>query len=151
MMPPRVFLDSGVLIEGLVVPWSASRAVLILARHQALRVVLSRYVVEEVERCLLQELEEDYGGAGQLVDDYALLLKLLRAEITGKVTEEELRKARGMIRHQKDIPILVSALRVRPDWFLTVNTADFNDEVARKTGLNILTPSDFLQLFVRLT
>lgn len=37
----RVFPDSNVLIEGLFAPWSVSRALLILARAQAFRLVLS--------------------------------------------------------------------------------------------------------------
>lgn len=37
----RVFPDSNVLIEGLFSPWSASRAILVLARTRAFRLVLS--------------------------------------------------------------------------------------------------------------
>jgi bifunctional DNA-binding transcriptional regulator/antitoxin component of YhaV-PrlF toxin-antitoxin module len=38
---PRVFLDSGVLLEGLLAPWSASRAVLILSRRRVFKIVLA--------------------------------------------------------------------------------------------------------------
>lgn len=51
MNPPaaaqRVFPDSNVLIEGLFAPWSASRAILILARARLFRLVLSPYVETE--------------------------------------------------------------------------------------------------------
>jgi predicted nucleic acid-binding protein len=51
--PIRVFVDSNVLIEGLFAPWSSARAILILARASAFRLVLSPYVEVEVERALL--------------------------------------------------------------------------------------------------
>ena len=55
----RVFPDSNILIEGLFAPWSASRAILILARTRAFRLVLSPYVEAEVERALLTRLARD--------------------------------------------------------------------------------------------
>ena len=51
--PLRLFLDSGVLLEGLLVPWSASRAILVLARSKAVKLVLAEYVRREVEDHLL--------------------------------------------------------------------------------------------------
>ena len=53
---PRVFPDSNVLIEGLFSPWSASRAILIMARVKLFRLVLSPYVEREIERALLGRL-----------------------------------------------------------------------------------------------
>jgi hypothetical protein len=41
--PIRIFVDSNVLIEGLFAPWSAARAILILARVGVFRLVLSPY------------------------------------------------------------------------------------------------------------
>ncbi|MBA3716484.1 MAG: PIN domain-containing protein [Pyrinomonadaceae bacterium] len=57
--PVRIFVDSNVLIEGLFAPWSASRAILVLARSGVIRLVLSPYVEEEVERALLKRFGED--------------------------------------------------------------------------------------------
>ena len=50
----RVFLDSGVLLEGLLAPWSASRAVLILSRRKVFKIILAEYVRGEVEDNLLE-------------------------------------------------------------------------------------------------
>ena len=38
---PRLFLDSGVLLEGLLSPWSASRAVLVLSRRRVFKIILA--------------------------------------------------------------------------------------------------------------
>jgi hypothetical protein len=73
----RVFPDSNVLIEGLFAPWSASRAILILARARAFRLVLSPYVEAEVERALFNRLAGDPSEGARLIDDYALALTLL--------------------------------------------------------------------------
>lgn len=58
---PRVFLDSGVLLEGLLAPWSASRAVLVLSRRRVFKIVLAKYVQDEVEENLLELLLQILG------------------------------------------------------------------------------------------
>jgi len=45
----------------------------------------------------------------------------------------------------KDAPILAAAVSAKIDRLLTLNTKDFTQEVAQQSGLNIQTPSDFLQ------
>lgn len=140
----RVFPDSNVLIEGLFAPWSASRAILILARARAFRLVLSPYVEAEVERALLNRLARDPSEGARLIDDYALALTLLAPERTARITQEEFEAHRLLIRHIHDVPVLVTALKARPDWFVTANTAHFTPEVAAKTGMRIVTPHEFL-------
>jgi predicted nucleic acid-binding protein len=82
----RVFPDSNVLIEGLFAHWSASRAILILARTRAFRLVLSPYVEAEVERALLNRLARDAEEGSRLIDDYARALTLLAPERTSGIT-----------------------------------------------------------------
>lgn len=144
--PIRVFVDSNVLVEGLFSPWSASRALLILARSGVFRLVLSPYVEMEVERALLNRLEHDANEGGRLIDDYALALQLLAPERTGHITREEFDAHRAAIRHRNDVPVLVTAIKARPDWLVTSNTEHFTPEVAARTGLRIVTPREFLRL-----
>jgi predicted nucleic acid-binding protein len=141
---PRVFPDSNVLIEGLFAPWSASRAILILARARVCQLVLSPYVEAEVERALLNRLARDPVEGSRLIDDYALALTLLAPEPLARITREEMEAHRAFIRHIHDVPVLVTALKARPDWFVTSNTAHFTAEVAARTGLRIVTPREFL-------
>jgi len=143
---PRIFVDSNVLIEGLFAPWSASRAILILARARVFRLVLSPYVEAEVERALLDRLAQNEEEGSRLIDDYALALRLLDPERTERVTREEFNVHRPLIRHLNDVPVLVTAVKARPDWLVTSNTDHFNEEVAARTGLRIVEPSDFLRL-----
>lgn len=145
--PVSVFIDSNVLIEGLFAPWSASRAILILARAKVFRLVLSPYVEVEVERALLMRLARDSEAGTRLINDYALALELLAPERTRRITREEFDSHRTLIRHSNDVPVLVTAIIARPDWLVTSNTEHFNQEVAARTGLRIVAPNEFLKQF----
>ena len=141
----RVFADSNVLVEGLFSPWSASRAILILARVRLFRLVLSPYVEKEVERALLRRLDIDYEAGSRLIDDYALAMQLLDPERLDRITKAEFDAHRHLIRHLNDVPVLLTAIKAKPDWLVTSNTEHFNDEVAARTGLRIVTPQGFLR------
>ncbi len=145
MNRPRVFLDSGVLIEGLVSPWSAARGVLILGRAALLTFVVAEIVVEETERALVRKVAQGYGGVARLRDDFRLLLTRLRLERVPHVSRDQFEAARQLIRHANDVPVLAAAMEVRPDWLLTGNTKHFTVTVARRTRLRIVTPTAFLE------
>jgi predicted nucleic acid-binding protein len=51
--------------------------------------------------------------------------------------------------HPKDAPILAAAMSLEVDYLVTLNRKHFLDdpEVARKSGLRIGTPGDFLAWF----
>lgn len=140
----RVCVDSGVLIEGLLSPWSASRALLILARCGLFRIVLADDVRDEVEENLTDLLGPAPKLADEAIDAYAELLRLLGPERTSPATHEEITTHRHFIRHAADVPILASALRARPDWFVTTNTRHFTRAVSTRTGLRICTPKELL-------
>ena len=143
-LPARIFVDSNVLIEGLFAPWSASRAILILARVSGLRLILSPYVEQEVERALLARLAADEESGSQLIDDYAKALRLLAPERTDRITRDEFKAHQSWIRHVNDVPVLVTAIKAKPDWLLTSNVEHFDAEVSARSGLRILTPKEFL-------
>ncbi len=44
---------------------------------------------------------------------------------------------RYLIRHEADVPVLLSAMATKPDWLLTHNTKHFTKAVARRTSLRI--------------
>jgi predicted nucleic acid-binding protein len=141
---PRVFLDSGVLLEGLLAPWSASRAVLILSRRRVFKIILAQYVQGEVEDNLLELLAANPKLARETIDAYDTLLRLLDPEFIALPTKQEVDRHRHLIRHQADVPVLVSALKATPNWFLTTNTRHFSKQVALRTQLKILSPKDFI-------
>lgn len=114
---PRVFLDSGVLLEGLLAPWSASRAVLILSRRKVFKIILAQYVQGEVEENLLDLLGPNPSFGSEIINAYGTLLRLLDPEPIALPTKQEIDRHRHLIRHQADVPVLVSALKAAPNGF----------------------------------
>ena len=142
--PLRLFLDSGVVLEGLLVPRSASRAILVLARSKAFKLVLAEYVRWEVEDHLLNLIDRDAVVADEVIDAYVKLLHAVTPETTPLPTREEIDRHWHLIRHQTDVPVLVSAIRAAPDHLVTTNTRHFTARVATRTGLSIVTPRNLL-------
>ncbi|OFV81282.1 MAG: hypothetical protein A2W26_06020 [Acidobacteria bacterium RBG_16_64_8] len=148
MATPRILPDSGVFLDGILSPWSTSRGILILARCSVFKVLFAEYVRCEVERNLLELLARDSRLGSESMDAYAKLVRLLRPKIIALPAREEVDAVRHLIRHQADVPVLASALAMRPDYLVTANTRHFTAEVAHRTALKIVTPA---QLIARIT
>jgi predicted nucleic acid-binding protein len=142
----RLFLDSNVLTGGILAPWGLDKAVLSLCAARICRMVLAEVVRQEVETNLLSRASS-FGEkeARRVVDDYLELTRLARPEIVAPPSAAEVVRSRALIRHEADVPVLLSAIQSRPDWFLTHNRKHFSPAVARKTRLRIATPVDFFR------
>ena len=141
----RLFLDSGVFLEGVLAPWSVSRALLIHARRGAFTIILAKYVQMEVERNLLAILAHNPELATEAIDTYDTLLQLLKPKRIPLPSKEEIDDSRHLMRHQADVPVLVSAVKASPDWLLTTNTRHFTPQVAARTGVKLAIPHAFMQ------
>jgi hypothetical protein len=108
--------------------------------------VLAEVVRDEVEENLLLHVSSlDARTGHQVLDDYSRLIKLTHPEIIPYPDEAEVIAARSLIRHAADVPVLLSAIKSKPDWLLTHNTKHFSATVSRRTGLRIATPADFFR------
>jgi hypothetical protein len=136
----RLFVDSGVLIDGLVAEWSVVRGLFILARCGIFKIVLAEAVRLEVEEDLLRRVGKDEATGTKIVEAYSTLLRAIRPERVPLPTVEEVAAGRALIRHAPDVPILLSAMAARPDWLVTTNTRHFTPEVARRCRVPIITP-----------
>lgn len=144
--PLRLFLDSNVLTGGILSAWGLDKAVLSLCAARICDMVLAEYVREEVEENLLVRAATfSPKEAEQVLRDYTKLLKLARPEIIPLPPAQDVAKARRLIAHAADVPVLLSAINAKPDWLLTHNTKHFTPQVAQRTGLQIGTPADFFQ------
>lgn len=143
----RLFLDSNVLTGGVVAPWGLDKAVLSLCAAKICRLVLAEAVREEVEENLLLHASALTSvAAEQLIDDYRRLIELTRPEIVAFPSVEDVRANRKIIRHESDVPVLLSAIAAKPDWLLTHNTKHFTAAVAQRAGLRIATPVEFFEV-----
>ena len=139
----RLFLDSNVLVSGLVVPWSFDRVVLKYCAVQLHRMVYAEAVKIEVERFLVTYA--DRHQADWLLSEYDKFIKLARPHEVPYPNRTDVEAARSLIRHAADVPVLVSAIQAAPDWLLTNNTAHFTPAVAARTGLHIAEPEEFIR------
>ncbi len=142
----RLFLDSNVLIAGIISSWGLDKAAVSLCAARVCKLILAAVVRDEVEQNLrihaegLPSLPID-----ALTEQYHRLLKLTNPVVIPYPATALVHASRHLIRHAADVPVLLSAIASRPDWLLTHNTKHFTQSVARRTGLRIATPSTFFQ------
>ena len=142
----RLFLDSSVLTGGIVSPWGLDKAALSLCAARVCGLLLAEVVRDEVEESLLLHAERlRILEADKLIAYYRRLILLTHPEMIPYPDVAVVRSSRHLIRHEADVPVLLSAMASKPDWFLTHNTKHFTHAVAKRTGLRIATPADFFR------
>jgi predicted nucleic acid-binding protein len=141
----RLFLDSNVLIAGIVSSWGMDKAILSLCAAKVCKLVLAEVVRDEVEQALLMQPELSSARSTQLMQGYRRLMKLTKPELVSYPDARLVRANRSLIRHEADVPVLLSAMSSKPDWLLTHNTKHFTKAVALRTSLRIATPTDFFR------
>ncbi len=158
--PLRLFLDTGVIVDGCTSFWGASKAVLILATERRLYTVV---LAEEVERELQLALERKAveairrkdqalaaAEARRIKESAATWLTRVRLERRPRASQADLdhheRLVLPVLRHHNDLPPVVSAIRAQPDWVISTNDHHWSPELAKRTGLHIVTPREFLLL-----
>jgi hypothetical protein len=108
--------------------------------------VLAGVVRDEVqENLVLCAKRTPSLDAGQLIEDYHHLIRLANPELVPYPDEDQVHSSRHLIRHESDVPVLLSAMAGRPDWLLTHNTKHFTKSVAQRTSLRVATPADFFR------
>ena len=133
----RVFLDSSVLLAGVVSETGASRLVMDLAETGLIKLVICEQVVVEVDRNLAEKSFEYL-----LPLSRKLLLKISPEKCPDPTDNQIKAAARHIV--PKDAPILAAAQEAQVDCLLTFDRARFTPQVAAQTGLVIQTPGEFI-------
>ena len=142
----RLFLDSNVLTGGIVSPWGLDKATLSLCAAKVCQLVLAEAVRDEVEENLLVQAHRlESIDAEQLIEDYRRLIELTNPELIPYPAKSTVLLSRHLIRHEADVPVLLSAIAGKPDWLLTHNVKHFTKAVAQRTELRIATPAEFFR------
>ena len=142
----RLFLDSNVITGGIISPWGLDKAALSLCAARVCKLVLADVVREEVEENLLIHAERlAPQAAKKLIEHYHRLIGPTDPESIACPSAELVHASRHLIRHESDVPVLLSAIACKPDWLLTHNLKHFTPSVARRTGLRISSPADFFR------
>lgn len=136
----RVFLDSNILVAGLLSRTGASAAILDLAEAEEILAVVSRQVLVEVDSVYERKFPH-------LLERFRRFLKNLSPLLAEDPSPKEVKEALKVI-EASDAPILAAAKREKPDFLVTLNTKDFHTANAREfVGVPVLTPAEFLNAF----
>ncbi|MFH0861068.1 MAG: putative toxin-antitoxin system toxin component, PIN family [Candidatus Altiarchaeota archaeon] len=125
----KVFIDANTLLSGLFFEGPESTLLKIGILGQ-IRLVTCDFVVKEVRTIIRRK----FSGAENHFDDIISIMTVLPTE------KDELR--RGLIRDRKDAPILATALKYKPDYFVTGDKEFHTPEI--KKLLNVVKTRNLL-------
>jgi len=134
----RAFVDASVLFAAAYSETGASREIIRQAIRDKIRLVASQLVFEEARRNLQDK-------APEVVADFESLRDAVGFEIvrpTKREVEEALQYTAA-----KDAPIVAAARKARVDYLVSLDRHHLVDvpEVAKRSGLKILLPSELLE------
>ena len=135
----RVFLDSNVILSGLLSERGAPRIILDLLSFRLPFLIGStgRYNLIEIERNLKNKMPS-------LLFLYKAYLPKLNLKVIPLPRPEDIRDFSGQIA-EKDIPVLISAIRSKADFLVTGDKQHFGKmKELDKYPFHVLTPSEFI-------
>jgi len=137
----RAFLDSNVIISGLISDKAPPRVILDILCHDLpfIHAATGQYNLEEIERTIAKKIP----AIRNVFHDF---MSRLRIEIIPLPIRQNLSKYRGVIADE-DLPVLVSALEYRADYLVTGDKRHFRGLRERKDiPLKICSPSEFVEV-----
>ena len=133
----NVFVDSSVLFSACYSSTGASREIIRQGILGKIKLVISRHIIEEVER----NLEIDAPDVMPIFEEFL-------STVSFKVvhpTKNEVKKASEYV-DLKDAPILAAARKAKVDYLVSLDTKHLvKPEVAKRADLNIVLPGEFLK------
>lgn len=136
----RAFVDASVLYAACYSKTGSARELLLASVRGLLVLVVSPHVLKEVERNLAHK-------APHALSSFRALIQLVDPEITEMPTPDELEQAAAYTA-LKDAPIVAAAIKARVDYLVTWDRKHLIDppEVAKDSGLNIVTPGELSEM-----
>jgi predicted nucleic acid-binding protein len=139
MSKPHIFLDSSVLIAGIISETGAAHVLLELGETADIQLTISETVVIESERSITKKSPRNIPRLRDIIRKSQL-------NIIRDPSEKEIRENLYLIGDPNDVPILLSAMKAKVDFLVTHNRKHFLDDpkVSERSGLQIGTPGDAL-------
>lgn len=137
--PVKVFLDSNVILSGLLSDRGAPRLILdvLSLRLPVLQGATGKYNILEIERNLARMMPN-------LVPIYRKYMPLLDLEIVPLPSPKTIEAMSGQS-VDKDLPVLASAVACRADYLVTGDKKDFSKAIGSgEYGFQIVSPAEFL-------
>lgn len=136
----KIFIDSSVIIAGLLSASGGSAKILELRESKLVEGNISAQVVEEISSVIKRKIPE-------MNENFRALLKHSNLKILKMVPTGIQNEAKNWIKDPNDRHILAAAKYLKVDYLLTLDLHHFikDQNVAKKSGLKIITPKEFLQ------
>lgn len=137
----RAFLDSNVIISGLISDKAAPRVILDILCHDLpfLHAATGQYNLEEIERTITRKIP----AIRNVFHDF---MSRLRIEIIAMPARQNLSRYRGLTSNE-DLPVLVSALEYRADYLVTGDKRHFKGiRETKDIPIKVCSPSEFLEV-----
>ena len=136
----RVFLDSSVLISGVISQTGASSAILDLGEAGEIVIILSKGVLVETDRVFERKFPD-------LAEEFRKFIKSLSPSVADDPTSEEIREAESVI-DKDDAPILAAAKKENIHYLVSLDTKHFHtNKVRQYLKSPVVTPAQFLTEF----
>lgn len=138
-MPSEVFLDTNALLAGIWSTAGGGRLILKLGAANAIQLLVSRQVLEEMEAVFRRKKPELLGAL-------ALVLDQAHIQTSSPPEEALLQRSQALINHAGDANILAAAWTAQVDYLVTLNRKHFleNRVVQEEAPFLIGTPGDFI-------
>lgn len=135
----KVFFDSSVIIAALFSHTGASATIISFCEPKLIGGYISDGVVSEVNEVLRRKFPE----ALNLFKEF---MKISKLKVVVVKPKSKISLAKKWIKDPDDAKILAAAKQIEVDYLLTLDIRHFirDEGVSIKSGLNILTPGDFL-------
>ena len=135
----RVFLDSNVILSGLISDKGAPRIILDLLSLKLTSItgLTGEYNIIEIERNLKKKLPS-------AIPAYEKYLPIINLEIIKLPSKTEIKKYSGHTA-DKDVPVLVSAINGKSDYLITGDIKDFKKlKTSDEFSFEIVNPAEFI-------
>lgn len=140
----QVFLDSNVIIAGLISSTGASDAIRNLGEAGDIKIVLSEYVLVEIDRVIQAKFSDPFP---HLIDQFRAFIQSASPLLLENPPAAKIREAAAII-DLGDAPILAAAKLASVDYLVTLDVRHFHTPRARAyLPIPILTPAEFLTVF----
>jgi predicted nucleic acid-binding protein len=139
MSKNRIFLDSSVLIAGVISSTGAARVLMVMSEMGEIELLVSEYIIVETERTLARKVPH-------ALPEFRQAIKDANIKIVHDPSSKEVQDNLYLITDAEDIPILLSAMKAKVDYLATHNRKHFLDDpkVAERSNLRIGSPGDVL-------
>lgn len=133
-----VFVDTNVFFSGFYKPTGYPREILNLHQQNAISIVTSQSVLDELVRNLKAKFPS-------ILPSVIRFLTLYPTQVQPHPTPKQI-KAWSQVINPDDAVILAAAVSAKTKYFVTGNKKHFTPQVARASGLTILSPKEFILL-----